>query len=193
MLAALPIVSALLTLISPVVYGRAILRGEAKPHRTTRLVLLLISLLIASSIFAQHNHVAIWLAGASALQSMFIFGLSMKHGLGGKDKSDIVCLLIALLGIVLWQVTKHPLIALYCAIAADFTGMIPAILKTYKRPDTEIWAFFAIDTVAGLLTLIASKRWTFQDISYPFYILLINGLMVGIILRRTSTTKAAQT
>jgi hypothetical protein len=177
-----PIISAILALIAPIIYSRAILRGDAKPHRTTRFVLLLITILTFASIYAQHNHEAIWLAGASAIQAVFIFGLSIKHGMGGRAKSDIICMTIALLGIVLWRVTKQPLLALYFAIIADFTGMIPAIIKTYRRPETEIWSYFAIDIVAGLLTLIASKEWTVQAISYGLYILVINALMVGVIL-----------
>jgi hypothetical protein len=191
-MSALPIISAVLALIAPILYARAILRGDAKPHRTTRFVLLIITILTAASIVAQNNHVAIWLAGASALQSILIFVLSIKHGLGGRAKSDIVCLLVALLGIILWQVTNRPVLALYFAILADFTGMIPAILKTYRRPETELWTYFALDVVAGLLTLIASKHWTVQDISYPLYILLINALMVVIILRGQGKQKLAE-
>lgn len=93
--------SAVLALISPVIYAKAILRGDAKPHRTTRFVLLLITLLTAASIISQHNYISVWPAGASALQAVFIFGLSIKHGYGGKSKSDIICLLIDLLGIAL--------------------------------------------------------------------------------------------
>jgi hypothetical protein len=144
---------------------------------------MLIAILTAASILAQHNYVAIWLAGASAVQAVFIFGLSIKHGMGGKGKLDIICLSIALVGIILWQVTRQPVLALYFAILADFTGIIPSIIKTYKRPETEIWSFFAIDAVAGLLTLVVSKHWTAQDVSYPLYILLINSLMITVILR----------
>jgi hypothetical protein len=182
MRSALPIISAILALVSPLIYARAILRGDARPHRTTRFVLLLITILTFASLLAQHNHQAIWLAGASAIQAVFIFGLSIKHGMGGKDKSDVICLIIALIGIVLWRITKQPVLALYFAILADFTGMIPALIKTYRRPETEIWSYFAIDIVAGLLTLIASKEWTVQAVSYGLYIMVINMLMVGIIL-----------
>ena len=159
------------------------MRGDAKPHRTTRFVLLLITLLTAASIIAQHNYVVIWLAGASAVQAVFIFGLSIKHGFGGKSKSDIICLVIALLGIVLWQVTKQPVLALYFAMLADLTGMIPALFKTYRMPETEIWSYFAIDIGAGALTLAAIKTWDIRNISYPLYIMLINALMVATILR----------
>ena len=176
------IISSLLALISPVIYAKAILRGEAKPHRTTRLVLLLITSLATASLFAQHNTVAIWLAGVSTLQAIVIFALSIKHGMGGWAKSDMICLVIALLGIGLWQTTKQPTLALYAAIAADFTGMVPAMIKTYKFPKTEIWSFFLLDTFAAIFSLMAIKTWTVEEFSFPLYLVLINFAMVLLIV-----------
>ena len=176
-------VSSLLAFISPLIYAKAILKGQAKPHRTTRFVLLIITSLATASLFAQHDTVAVWLAGVSALQSILLFGLSIKHGMGGWAKTDILCLLIALAGIVIWQTTKDPSLALYASIAADFTGMLPAIIKTYKYPHTEIWSFFLLDVFAAIFSLLAVKTWTVQEFSYPLYIMIINSIMVLLIIR----------
>lgn len=180
-------ISSILALISPIVYSVAILKGQAKPHRTTRFVLLIITSLTTASLFVQHNRVAIWLAGVSTLQSILIFTLSIKRGMGGWAKSDIVCLIIALLGITLWQITKNPVVALYFAIGADFTGMIPAMIKTYRWPNTEVWTFFLLDVFAAIFSLLALKNWTVEEYSYPVYILLINLVMVLLIIRPYST------
>jgi len=177
------IISTLIALISPIVYTKAILRGDAKPHRTTRLVLFLITALTTASLFAQHDKVAIYLAAVSTFQSTIIFILSIKYGMGGWEKSDILCLVIALLGIVLWKTTQNPVIALYAAIAADFTGMIPALIKTYNQPETEVWNFYLLDVFAGGFSMLALRSWTLQEFSYPTYIMLINLVMVYLIVR----------
>ncbi|MEL7666508.1 MAG: hypothetical protein AAGU06_03745 [Candidatus Shapirobacteria bacterium] len=178
------LISVVLALISPIVYSVAILKGEAKPHRTTRFVLLLITSLTTASLFVQGNRVAIYLAGVSTLQSIIVFILSIKRGMGGWSKSDIICLVFALIGIIFWQITKNPAIALYFAIGADFIGMIPAIIKTYHFPETEIWSFFALDVFAAIFSLLALKTWTSEEFSYPIYIMLINLVMVLLILIR---------
>jgi len=177
------IISSILALISPLIYAKAILRGNAKPHRTTRLVILITTSLTTASLLAQGNNVAIYLAGVSTLQAIVIFILSLKHGMGGWAKSDIICLILALIGITLWQITKNPVIALYFAIGADFTGMLPAIIKTYHFPKTEIWLFFALDVFAAIFSLMALTTWTTKEYSYPIYIMLINFLMVLLIIR----------
>lgn len=176
-------ISSILALISPLVYAKAILKGEAKPHRTTRFVLLLITSLVTASLFAQQNTVAIWLAGISTLQSILIFILSINYGMGGWSKIDIMCLLIAMSGIFMWQTTSNPALALYASIAADFTGMIPALVKTYRFPKTEVWSFYLLDVFAAIFTLSALKIWTVQEYFYPMYVMLINLIMVLLVIR----------
>ena len=177
------IISSGLALISPLIYARAIVRGKARPHRTTRFVLLLITSLTTASLFAQHNEVAIWLAGASTLQALLIFILSIKYGMGGWSKTDLLCLGIALVGIVLWQTTQNPVLALYAAILADFTGMVPAFIKTYRWPDTEIVSFYVLDVFAAAFSLLALSVWSPQEYSYPLYIMLVNLCMALLIIR----------
>ena len=177
------IISSLLALISPLIYSYSILKGKAKPHRTTRLVLLAITSLTTVSLFAQKDSVAIWLAGISTFQSILIFILSIKYGMGGWAKLDILCLAIALAGIILWKFTNNPTLALYAAIFADFTGMIPALIKTYHFPKTEVWNFYLLDVFAALFNMFALKNWSLADFSYPLYIMLINFCMVLLIIR----------
>lgn len=176
-------ISTVLATISPIVYCIAILKGEAKPHRTTRFVFLIISSLTTASLLAQGNKVAVWLAGAAVLQSIAIFILSIKRGMGGWSKIDIICLFSALLGIALWKVTKNPIIALYFAISADFIGMIPTLIKTYRFPKTEVWTFYLMDVCAAGFSLLALSKWTIGEYSYPVYIMLINSLMVLLVIR----------
>ena len=177
------VLSTMLALISSIIYARSIFRGEARPHRTTRFVLLIITVLSTASLIAQHNTVAVWLAGVSAIQAIFIFYLSIKHGMGGWSWSDILCLLVALCGIIIWQTSQNPVLGLYCAILADFTGMIPALIKTYRWPETENVWFFGLDTIAGTCTVLAVSAFTLAQTAYPAYVTLINLVMVLLILR----------
>lgn len=184
--------SVFLASLSSFVYFIAILRGQAKPHRTTRLVFLVITLLTTISLLAQGNQVAVWLAGISTLQSMVIFGLSIKYGMGGWSRLDLVCLITALIGIAAWQLTKSPLFALYFAIAADFIGILPTIIKTYHLPKTEVWTFYFIDICAGICNVLATKNLVFDQYLYPVYIIAINTVMVLLVVWPRSA-RVAQT
>ncbi len=178
------VISTLLVLISPVVYIHSILYGDTRPHRTTRFVVLVITLFSTLSLVDTGFKAAFWLAAASAVQALVVFALSLKRGIGGWSRLDISCLLIAVLGVLLWQTTNKPIIGLYASILADIIGYIPAYVKTYKWPDTENWPFFAMDAIASMFSLAATSVLTAYTLGYPIYILLANVSMVGLILIR---------
>jgi hypothetical protein len=177
------VLSTLLPIYSPILYTQSILKGEAKPHRTTRFVILLTTVLTTLALYAAHDRVAIWLSAISALQAIAIFALSLKYGMGGWAKTDIVCLVMALVGIMAWKTTTNPLYGVYFGILADFLGVIPTIIKTYHIPESELWSYFAIDTVAGMLNLLAIPQLTFQTAVYPLYIVFINGIIAILAIR----------
>ena len=174
----------MLPIYSPFLYIKSILAGRAKPHRTTRFVILLTTTITTFSLLAQHDHIAIWLSAISMLQAIIVFSLSLKHGMGGWAKTDIACVIMAITGIALWQTTTNPVYGLYFGILADLTGMVPTIIKTYRYPQTEIWSFFALDTIAAGCNLLALTHWSLQGFSYPLYLLGMNGLITILAIRK---------
>ncbi len=177
------VISSALGFIGPVIYAISILKGKSKPHRTTRLVLFLIGALGVFSFFLTKDYANLWLFSFLSLGNLILFVLSFKYGMGGWSRSDIICLLIALVGIVVWQTTKNPLMALYASVLADATGMIPALIKTYKYPKTEIWLFYFCDLLASILIIIAHKDISFNQFLYPLYLIIVNVMMIVFILR----------
>lgn len=185
------LLSILLPLLSPIPYILSILRGEAKPHRTTRLVILTTTCLSTLSLLAQHDQTALWLSLVSTLQAIVTFSLSIRYGIGGWTRRDITCLAVAGIGILAWQTTQNPAIAVYFAVLADFIGMVPTIIKTYHLPKTELWYFFAIDTLAGIFNLLAMKQYTIQAVIFPLYIVCINGA-ISILARRNRNVETSR-
>lgn len=179
----LVLLSSIFILASYSIYEWAMVKGRAKPHRTTRLVLLIITALGFSSLFAQNDRVVAIFLGICAIQSLVMFLMSFKWGMGGWAKTDIVCLMIALVGIVLWKVTSNPVLGLYGAVGADLAGMIPALIKTYRLPDTEYSPTYIFDLIAITLTALAIRNGGFNEYLYPAYLLAVNALMLVFILR----------
>ncbi len=180
------IIGCLLSFFSPFLYLRSIFRGDAQPHRTTRLVLLINTTLMFLALLAQHDQVAVWLAAVGAFQTAIVFIFSIKFGMGGWSKMDINCLILSLLGIFMWKVTENPVTGLYFAMFSDFMGMAPTLLKTFLHPKTEVWNFWLLDTLAAGLNILALQSWTTIELSYPLYILLINLAMVLLVIRPTA-------
>ncbi|HUQ84923.1 MAG TPA: hypothetical protein VM077_01240 [Candidatus Limnocylindrales bacterium] len=165
-------------------YIISILRGRTKPHRTTRFVVLVVANITTLSLIAQDSSVAIWIASIATIFSWIVFLLSLKYGIGGWSKTDIACLIIALLGIYVWKITNNPQLAFFASIIADFIGMLPAFIRTYRHPRTEGIGFYAIDAVGAGLNLLAISAWLPQEYIYPLYYLFLDACMLTLIFRQ---------
>ena len=97
-------------------------------------------------------------------------------------RSDIACLVIAVIGIILWQLSGNPLLSIYSLVFADMAGMVPTLSKTFHNPQTEVWYFFFCDIIANIFILLAHKNISFNEYVYPGYLVLINIAMVVLIL-----------
>lgn len=178
------ILSSILGFVGPVIYIASILHGTAKPHRTTRLVLFLISILGTISMFLIKDYANVWLFASYTVGNFILFLLSIKYGVGGWARGDIFCLFIACAGIVVWQVSDNPVIALYASVLADGVGFIPTLFKTYIYPHTEVWQFYFCDLFASVLIIIAHDSITFNEMLYPLYLVVVNMLMIVFIARK---------
>jgi hypothetical protein len=113
---------------------------------------------------------------------MATFVISIKRGVGGWARLDIFCLVVAIFGVALWQLSSSPEIALMASIFADFIGCVPTIIKTYRLPKSEDWRCYAMDMVAGVISLAAVKDFSLLSVSFPIYIFLVNGLIMVLAL-----------
>ncbi len=184
------IISTLFALSTPFIGVRAILKGQYKPHRTTRLVFVIVTALMTLTLYFQGDRTAVYLAFVSFLLCTTIFILSFKYGVGGRSKTDFIVLFLAVLAIVLWQVSDNPTVGLYMSILADFIGFLPTIVKAYRMPHTEDWKFYASDVVAGFFSLLALNAYLFKDVIFASYILAINLLLMLIVILRTRVFQA---
>lgn len=179
------IISSFLAAIAPLLYVYDILKKGARPHRTTRFVVLIITAIVVASLYTQNSSV-VWLALISFISCLIIFTLSIKYGAGGWAKLDILCLIIALVGLVIWKITDNAELALYASIFADFTGYYPTLVKTFKYPKTESLGFFGINLLACTFSILALKNFSFQNVVYPLYLVIINLVMIVFMVRGKS-------
>ncbi len=146
----------------------------------TRLLLVVITAVMTGSLWAAHDTSGIWLALLSFVQAIVIWLLSLKRGMGGRDRLDMVCLLLCFIGIGLWQWSNQPLIGLIASIAADIMAALPSLRKTVRLPHTELALFYALDVIAALAIMFAGPL-TPMTMLFPAYIASINATYVLVI------------
>jgi hypothetical protein len=173
-------IGSLLPIVASAVYVLSIIRGKSRPHRMTRLLLMLITGLSSVSLLAGHDRSGVWLALVSFVQSVIIWLLSLKWGMGGRERLDFVCFGLCAMGIVLWLASGTALVGLVASIVADFIAIVPSLRKTIRLPHTEDGVFYALDVVAGSLVLFAGPL-AWRSMLFPGYIALINVVFVTVI------------
>jgi hypothetical protein len=167
-------------------YLRDILRGATRPHRGTWLIWGVLAIVAFES---QRADGATWSLVMTAGQSFFtflIFALAIRRGEGGLSPAELVMIAIAAGGVVGWQLAGTPLIATACVVAADLVGVALMVPKTYRDPDSETLATFALASVAGALAAAAVAAPDPSLLLYPIYFCLANAAIALLIVHRRS-------
>jgi hypothetical protein len=180
--ATLGFIAGFIAFISFIPYVISILKGETKPQRATFAIWSAINLVTLLSYFASGARETIWVLAVYTILQIGVFLLSLKYGMGGLEKVDLVCLAGAILGIVAWTATKDPVMALYISIAVEFLGWLPLIKKVYLHPKTENTLSWSLAGLAALLNLFALTSLQPDIISYPIYLFLSEGAIAILLL-----------
>lgn len=159
-------------------YMLSILKGETKPSRASYAIWAVVEVIWAASYIAAGATTTKWIGIVFAMNAVLIFLLSLKYGMGGSSKLDIICIVLAALAVYLWLTTKDPVTVVYTSTLAASLGYVPIIKKTYLYPETENKASWVLYAIASTLNLLAISEWVLVIVlrpvlSFTFSIILL--------------------
>ncbi|HUP26757.1 MAG TPA: hypothetical protein VM124_03890 [Candidatus Limnocylindrales bacterium] len=164
-------------------YGRDILRGQARPARSTRLMF---ALLLVLTLLQQHsvgNRLSLALTLGESVGALGILAFALWKGVGGLRRLDVVCYILLATDILIWRTTHNSLVGLHLTIVADQIAIWPTLVKTWRDPTSETPLFFIAGSVAPLFAIAAEKNLSYGIVLFPLYITVINATMVLLIYR----------
>jgi len=177
-------ISGILMILSVIPYTRSILKGNTKPQRMTWLIWTILTLIAFFSQLAKGASWSLFVTAGDMIAILVTFIFSIKYGVGGFRKIDILSLIGALVSLLLWYLTKEPAIALFLIILIDIIGANLTIIKSWKNPETENWICWAMCGVGGLFGIFSVGSFNLILLAYPIYICLINSIMAIIVIFR---------
>jgi hypothetical protein len=183
------IISIIAGFITPMIGIYSVAKGNFRPQRMTRFLIFAISLLFVGTLLAQGDKNGVFIAIAQLLGGFIIFLLSIKKGIGGTGRLDIVIFFMAVLSLIVWKTTNNPTFGLIMSIITDIIAFSPTIVKTWNLPETEEWKFYLSDVVASFFSLLSIVVYSFENLAFPVYIFFINNLSVFMILLRRQYLK----
>ncbi len=181
-------------LIGAYSYIRDTIRGKTKPNRITWLLWSIAPFIGSAAAFASGVRwavIPVFMSGFGPL-TVFISSFVNKNSYWKLERFDYLCGFLSLLALILWGITKMPIIAIIFAIASDLLAGVPTILKSWKYPETENAAPFTTGLLASISSFAAVKMWNFSSIGFPIYLTLMNGLIAIIIYRRKIFPRVAK-
>ena len=149
----LVILSSIFTVASVVPYIIEIIKGKTKPRVVSWFTWSVLTAIagIASYIDGQYPTAILMLL--VTIETLLVVIIGWKHGDKRIERFDIVCLVGALIGIILWQIFNSPAIAVIAAVSIDLIGGLPTLVHSWKKPNEETWQTFFLAFLGALCTV----------------------------------------
>lgn len=147
------------------------LKGNVKPNKVTYFMWSLGPIVAFLAQLKQGIGTQSLMTLSVGLQPLAIFIVSFvnKKAYWKLTRFDLSCGLLALLGLILWQVTKVGNIAIIFGILADALGALPTVIKSYKFPETERGWPWLTGSINALFTLLTIRNWSFASYGFSIY------------------------
>lgn len=177
------ILSFVLSFGATIPYAFDIVRGRARPARSTRILFLL---LMVVTLFVQSQEFTSWvllLTIGELASQMLLFGLSFKYGMGGLSRLDITCYGAFAISLLAYLLTKNATLSLTLLILTDLIAFVPTIVKIWRDPTSDTWAFFVVGGMAAAAaSLLARSGNSYGEVIFPAYIFVSNALAAAPII-----------
>lgn len=182
MLQALGLISGFLSVVTYVPYLRDIFRLKTKPERATWLIWSVLTGIAFFTQLAEGATDSLWLTGVQAVGVVLIFLLSIKFGVGGLTRRDLLALGAAGVGLLLWYLTSNAAVALFISIAIDAIGASLTVLKAYADPGSETFSTWVLSGTAGVFAAFAVGSFDYVLLAFPVYVIAVNYAVAGAML-----------
>jgi fermentation-respiration switch protein FrsA (DUF1100 family) len=173
--------AAVITLLAGVPYLYAIVRGRVRPARVSWLIWTALGVVSFVSQQAAGATDSLWLTAGQVAVTGSIFVLSLFRGRPGWTRLDVYALVLATVGVLGWQLSTVPAIALASVIFADSMGVAVTVRKAAADPRSESATSFGMQMVGSCFGIAAVGAWDATLLAFPVYLALAQGLITAVI------------
>ena len=185
----LGVVAIIVGLTGYIFYIRDIIRGKTKPHAFSWFVWGILEAIVFFAQISKGAGAGAWVTGTGAVITLLI----AAAGLMLKDKDirpvDWVALAGGIFGIILWQLSHDPLLAVILVAVSDTIGFIPTFRKGYHKPQEETLIEYGLSSVKWLIGVFALQSLSLTTAFYPIVLIITNGSFVVMAMIRRNQLK----
>lgn len=181
------VVAIILRLAAGADYLTATIKGSVKPNPVTWLFWGLAPMIAFAAQAQSGLEPSSWVTFILGLGPLLIFAIAVTKNKKQRwklSRSDILCGASAAIGLLLWQITSDPMLALTFGIVADILGGMPTLYKSYHFPESEKALPYFLSLMSMVVTMFSLTRWDYINAGFPVYIFCINFVLFTLIWTR---------
>ncbi len=176
--------------ISYIPYFRDILAHRTKPHAFSWFVWGILTLISFAGQISDNAGPGAWVSGFTAVIGFIVFVFALKVGKRNIARSDWFMLIGAGLALLMWFVTKTPLLSVILITLTDLLGFLPTIRKSYHRPNEETLSTYALSGLKYVVAIFALNNFSVITALYPIYLIGANAFFITLLyVRRKQLSK----
>lgn len=188
----LGLIATAIAFVSYIPYFRDILAHRTKPHAFSWFVWGILTLISFASQISDDAGPGAWVSGFTAVIGLVIFFFALKVGKRNIARSDWLMLAGAGLALLMWFITKTPLLSVILITIVDFFGFLPTIRKSYDRPYEETLSTFALSGLKYVVAIFALDNVSVITALYPIYLIGANAFFITLLyVRRKQVDRVA--
>ena len=186
MLKYLVIIGAIVQLIGIYAYIRDTLRGKTKPNKVSWLMWSIAPLIATVAAILKGVTWAVLPVFMSGFAPLLVFIVSFvnKESYWKLEVFDYICGALSLLALILWGITKEPIVAIIFAIASDGAASVPTLIKAWRHPETETASAYITGLINSLTSFGAIRLIIFSELAFPIYLAIVNSMLIFSVYKK---------
>lgn len=180
-------IAVVFAIIGNVPYLRDVIKGKVRPHPYTWLVWSLVSCIMFFGQIAKGAGIGAIPTGASEIFTIIIFFFSLKYGFKNIVRRDTYFLILALLGLIPWILTKDPTISVIIVVSIDLMAFVPTLHKAKCFPSTENPILYEMNVLRHIFTLFSLQAYNIATMLHSIAMIVVNSFMTFLLLHKNQS------
>jgi len=176
--------ASVVAVIGNIPYLRDVIRKRVQPHPYTWLVWTVVSAITFFGQVAKGAGIGALPTASAEIFTVIIFFFSLRYGFKNISKTDTYFLLIALLGLIPWYITKNPTVSVIIAVGIDLVAFVPTLRKTWRVPKSETPLLYSMNVLRHIMTLFSLRNYNIATTLHSIAMIVTNTAMTSMILLR---------
>lgn len=184
------IAAASLVVAAYIPYMIKIFKDAVKPHPFTWLIWTITSTSIFFLQLSNGSGAGTYGTATMAIISCCVFLLSTRRGMPKVKYIDVICLIVALLGISVWLVIKEPIISIVLLLSVELIGFLPTLLKAWSKPYEDSAALWGLTGLRHTMSFLAVQQHNIITVLNPTVWMTASfGFSLFLLIRRIPAKK----